>query len=139
MTAEFLAKDVALSVFTAWFLAQVALKILISSCRKKQVMWRAAVTGGGMPSGHATLVAALSTAVGLSQGFSSVMFIITIVFSILVIHETLQAKKVIVDFLAAIAEKHPKRHLLEELSHSIKEAAAGVAIGVIVVLLFYYI
>lgn len=138
MTGEFLAKDIILSVFTAWFLSQVVLKIITFSYKKGRIFLNAAFMGGGMPSGHSTLVAALSTAVGLSQGFDSVIFLVTIVFSILVVYETMVTKRVLADFLKLLAEKHPRKSLLEELSHSLVEVIAGIAIGVVVVLIFYY-
>jgi acid phosphatase family membrane protein YuiD len=138
MTGEFLAKDIALSVFTAWLIAQGILKIITFSYKKKKLFWRSAFMGGGMPSGHAALVTSLCTAVGLSQGFGSAIFIVALVFSFIVIYEVLHEKKVVVGFLEVIAKKHPKKHLLEELGHSILEVAVGIAIGVIVVLAFYY-
>jgi len=137
MTSGFLARDMAISVFTAWFAAQVLLKIITASYKKKKFFWKAAFMGGGMPSGHSALVAALLTAIALSQGFS-VILIMAFVFSAIVIYEVLLAKRVVADFLNVIAEKHPKKHLLEELGHSIMEVLVGVLIGVVVVLAFYY-
>lgn len=139
MTGEFLAKDIAISVFVAWFIVQVLLKTITSSYRKKKFFWKAAFMGGGMPSGHSALVAALSTAVGLSQGFDSAIFLVTLVFSLIVIYEVLLAKRVVADFLSVMAEKHPKKHLLEELGHGIMEVLIGAVIGIVVVIaLFYY-
>ncbi len=139
MTGEFFAKDIVISVFTAWFLAQILLKIITFSYKKKKLFLRAALVGGGMPSGHSTLVGALSTAMGMSQGFDSAIFIVTLVFSILIIYETLVTKKAIADFLKVMVEKHPKKHVVEELGQSELEVLVGVAIGIIVVLAFYYI
>jgi acid phosphatase family membrane protein YuiD len=138
MMGELLAKDIALSVFTAWLVAQVVFKVITFSYKKKEFFWRAAFMGGGMPSGHSALVASLCTAIGLSQGFDSAMFIVALVFSIIVIYEALHEKKVIVGFLEVIAKKNPKKDLLEQLGHSTMEVVAGIAIGIVVVLAFYY-
>ena len=138
MTGEFLVKDAAVAVVTAWLLAQVILKIITFSIKRKMLFLKAAFMGGGMPSGHSALVAALSTAVGLSQGFNSIIFMVTVIFSIVIIYETLVTKRAIADFLKVIAQENPNKHAVEQLGHSIKEVAAGIGVGILVVLLFYY-
>ena len=94
--------------------------------------------GGGMPSGHSALVASLSTAVGLSQGFGSPVFIVALVLSIIVVYEALHEKKIVAGLLEVIAKKNPKKELLDQLGHSSLEVLAGIAIGIFVVLAFYY-
>jgi uncharacterized protein len=130
--------EIALSVFTAWVIAQVILKIVTFSYKKGEFFWRAALMGGGMPSGHSALVASLCTAVGLSQGFGSAIFIVTLVFSIIVVYEALKEKKIVAGFLKVIAKKNPKKELLDELGHTSMEVIAGIAIGIAVALAFYY-
>ncbi len=134
---EFLVKDVALSVLIAWAAAQIILKIIVFSYKKKKLFIRAAFMGGGMPSGHSALVAALSTAIYLNQGFTP-LFIVTIILAALVIYDALLKKRVIGGFLAVLGEKHPKKHLLEELGHGVKEVLVGVLIGIIGVLIYFY-
>ncbi len=138
MIGELLTSEIALSVFTAWILAQGVLKIITFSYKKGKLFWGAAFMGGGMPSGHSALVASLSTAIGLSQGFGSAIFIVTLVFSLIVIYEALHEKKIVVGFLEVIAKKNPRKALLDQLGHSSMEVLAGIAIGIVVVLAFYY-
>ncbi len=138
MTGEFLGKEILISVLTAWFLAQVLLKIIVTSYKKKKLFLMACVRGGGMPSGHAALVAALSTAVGLSQGFLSPIFLVALAFSAILLYQVLLEKRVIVRFFNEIAKEHPKKHILEELGHDTMEVVVGVVIGIAVVLAFYY-
>jgi acid phosphatase family membrane protein YuiD len=138
MTGEFLGKEILASVLTAWFLAQILIKIIVTSYKKKKLFLRAGVMGGGMPSGHAALVAALSTAVGLSEGFYSPIFLVALAFSAILIYQVLLEKRVIVRFFNEIVKEHPKKHILEELGHDIMEVVVGVAIGIVVVLAFYY-
>src|SRR6476620_11061459 len=45
------------------------------------------VETGGMPSSHAASVAALSTSVGIQQGFGSVLFGVTMYFSLVVMYD----------------------------------------------------
>jgi len=132
-----MSKQIIISVFTAWFIAQILLKIIVASFKKKKLFIKAGVMGGGMPSGHSALVAALCTAIGLTQGFLSPLFIITCVFSALIVFQVLIEKRVIVRFFEEIAKEHPKKHILEELGHSALEVGIGLAIGIFVVLAFF--
>lgn len=137
---EFLVKDIALSVLFAWAFAQVLLKVLIFSWKKKRIFLKAAFMSGGMPSGHSALVAALSTAIYISQGFTP-LFVVTLIFAALVVYDVLLKKRVIAGFLAALAEKHPKKHLLDELGHGSVEVLFGLFIGILGVLVYsaYYL
>ena len=47
-------------------------------------------------------------------------------------------KKIVVGFLEVIAKKNPRKALLDQLGHSSMEVLAGIAIGIVVVLAFYY-
>lgn len=134
--AEFLVKDIALSVLIAWAAAQVVLKIIILSYKKKKLFLKAAFMSGGMPSGHSALVAALSTAIYINQGFTP-LFIVTLVLAVLIIYDILLKKRVIAGFLAVLAEKHPKKHLLDELGHGAVEVLFGVLIGILGVLIYF--
>jgi acid phosphatase family membrane protein YuiD len=135
--AEFLAKDIALSVLIAWAAAQVVLKIIVFSWKKKKLFLKAPFLSGGMPSGHSALVAALSTAIYINQGFTP-LFIVTLILAALIIYDVLIKKRVIAGFLTVLAEKHPKKHLLDELGHGIKEVLVGVLIGMVGVLIYFY-
>ena len=68
----------------------------------------------------------------------SIIFIVTVVFSLLVIYDVLLTKKAIADFLMVISEKHPKKQVLHELGHTLKEVLIGAIIGILVVVIFYY-
>ncbi len=138
MTGEFLGNEMVISIFTAWFLSQVVLKTAIASYKKKKLVLRAGTKSGGMPSSHSSLVAALATAIGLSQGFNSPIFLVALVLALVTIYQVLLEKRVIVRFFEEIAKEHPKKYILEELGHNITEVLAGVVLGIVVVLLFYY-
>lgn len=137
MIKPFLMSDVAFSVFTAFFLSQVVFKIITFSIKRKKVFLRAMVMGGGMPSSHTALVTALAVAVGLNQGFRTPLFIAVLVFSVLAVYDVLLTKKAVRGFLILLAEKHPRKELLDELGHSVMEVLFGVIIGLAVVLAFY--
>jgi len=138
MTAGFSGNELVLSVFTAWFLSQVVLKILIVSYKKGKLFLSAGTKSGGMPSSHSTLVTSLATAIGLSQGFHTPIFLVALVLAVITIYQVLLEKRVIARFFEEIAKEHPKKYILEELGHNITEVLAGIAIGIVVVLAFYY-
>ena len=68
---------------------------------------------GGMPSSHSAFVSALSTSVGLTEDFSSTIFLVTLGFSALIIHDAV----------------HIRKH------HKAKEVFIGVLIGIIITLI----
>src|SRR5439155_5047717 len=54
---------------------------------KRRWNLRRFVETGGMPSSHAASVAALSTSVGIQQGFTSLLFGVTLYFSLVIIYD----------------------------------------------------
>jgi len=92
-----------------------------------------------MPSSHAAAVAALSTAVGLSEGFSSTLFAVTLYFSAVIMYDAAGLRRAagrqaailnrLIDehFLHAETDTH---RLMEVLGHTPFEVAVGAALGV---------
>lgn len=99
-------KFIVISVISAWLLCQV---IKIFTSKKKKAFFEL----GGMPSSHSAFVSALSTSVGLTEGFTSTIFLVTLGFSALIVHDAL----------------HIRKH------HNAKEVTVGIIIGVIITLL----
>lgn len=64
-----------------WIIAQ-SIKIVINLLRGKRFNFKWLISTGGMPSSHAAGVAALSTACGLQEGFSSGLFALAAVFAL---------------------------------------------------------
>lgn len=127
-----------LATFSSWFLAQVILKVLITSLREHRFSGKAAFQQGGWPSSHTALVSSLSLSVGLTQGFSSVMFVVTSVFSILVIYEALVTRNVIGSINRLINKKFKDALLSESVGHSLFEVFCGLLIGGLVVFLVFW-
>jgi acid phosphatase family membrane protein YuiD len=118
-----------ISIFLAWFIAQGMLKTITRSIEKKKFYWRAIFECGGMPSGHAAFVAAVSTAAGMVSGFDSMIFYVALVFSILVVYETLVTKNAVVQIVRVLSEHYPQSHLIEKLGHTLIEIIVGAVIG----------
>ena len=96
------------------------------------------VETGGMPSSHAASVAALSTMVGLSQGFRSAIFDVTLFFSLIVMYDAAGLRRaagrqaVVLNRLIEEHFAHPEagaQRLMELLGHTPLEVLVGALLG----------
>ena len=129
--------------FLAWFIAQMA-KLAQTSIKERRLTLRSLADPGGMPSSHAALVMALSTAIGRIEGVTSALFAISIVFSFVVLYDAQGVRR------AAGRQAEALNRLIEDVFHSrgVREdrlrevlghtpfqvvvgAALGVAVGLI--------
>ena len=101
---------------------------------------------GGMPSAHAASVCALSTAVGLSEGFASTMFGAVAFFSGLIVYDAAgirQAASRQARLLNRMLEDLKAHHtiqgerVIELLGHTIVEVAVGAVYGIALAILLY--
>jgi acid phosphatase family membrane protein YuiD len=121
------------SIFLAWFIAQVVLKTITRSLKKKRFYWKAVFESGGMPSGHTALVAAASTAAGMVSGFNSMVFYIALVFSVIVVYEALVTKNAVMHIIKILSAEGHRRELTEKLGHTLLEVSAGALVGIVTV------
>ena len=97
MLVSFAENPIFLSSLTSWFLSQFmkALLVILKSRRRSPrevlatLLWRT----GGMPSSHSSLVAALATSVGFSEGLGSSIFIVTLALALIVIRDSLGVRR----------------------------------------------
>ncbi len=78
------------SAFSAWFICQLAKSLIAfiqSPDKKIRQLFQKFGSTGGMPSSHSAVVAALSLAVGFSEGFNSNLFIIAFFLATIVIRD----------------------------------------------------
>jgi acid phosphatase family membrane protein YuiD len=102
--------------------------------------FRRFVETGGMPSSHSAAVSALTTAVGLKEGFGSTLFGVTLYFSLIVMYDAAGLRQaagrqaVILNrlmnehFVEAEADRH---RLMELLGHTPLEVLVGATLGVL--------
>lgn len=96
------------------------------------------VETGGMPSSHAASVAALSTAVGLQEGFRSTLFGATLFFSLIVMYDAAGLRRAAgrhAAVLNRLIEEHFQdqagaQRLMELLGHTPLEVLVGGLLGV---------
>lgn len=129
----------------AWIIAQF-IKVVLGVFREKRFNFRWFVGTGGMPSSHAAGVSALSTSIGISYGFDSALFAVTLVFTLIVLFDA-QGVRFSSGKMAEVLNKMlddiywkkrlDDKQLKEFLGHTPVEVFAGIALGIIVSLLLY--
>ena len=98
---------------------------------------------GGMPSGHSASFAALSTVLGLFEGFSSAIFALSLGMTLIIIYDAVNVRYIVGEhgkLLNEIArtdksEKTKPQKLVE--GHTIPQAIAGILLGILVGSLVY--
>ena len=129
-----------MSAFLAGGGAQL-IKLVVNWLRTKKVDFRHLRMAGGMPSAHSALVSALSTAVGLTDGFDSSVAMIAVGFGLIVLCDAATVRRQcgdharllnrIVAKLSVSEElKVEAAHLQEVLGHTGREVVAGVVFGI---------
>lgn len=68
------------------FFAQV-IKFILFTIKNKKVNFKIFSTTGGMPSSHSAGVMGLSTMVGILQGFDSLLFAVSLGFSLIIMYD----------------------------------------------------
>jgi uncharacterized protein len=121
-------------------------KFISASIKKKKPDWPRIWESGGMPSSHSSSVLALTTAVAITEGLSSISFAICVVFSIVVMYDASGVRKeagqhanVINQITEFFSLKYDKKFhnekLKELLGHSRSEVFAGAVVGFLIALL----
>ena len=125
------------AVGLAWIAAQT-IKIIRLSVRRRFSIRRIVVTGG-MPSAHSAGTAAVATVVGLYSGVDSILFLLTLVFSLVTMFDAASVRRSVgkqavllnrmIDEIYAEGKLSEQR-LREFLGHTPVEVLAGAALGV---------
>jgi len=136
--SDLLSNRVLMVPSAAWLVAQI-LKVIISLITERRLNLRLLVSAGGMPSSHATLVAALATAVALQHGASSTYFAIAVVFATIVMYDAAGVRRAVgiqARLLNQMVEEffagHPisETHLRELIGHTPIQVFVGAGLGI---------
>lgn len=144
-----------LTSLLAMLIAQI-IKIPIHFLTSRELNWKLMFSAGGMPSSHTATVISLATAIGLTSGIYSNDFAISVVFSLIVMHDDTGVRrhagyhaevlnKLSVDFnriLNSLKDVNLKKtesreELKELLGHQPKDVFFGVITGIIVGVVTY--
>lgn len=126
--------------FISWFIAQ-ALKVVLTLLKDRRLDLNRMVGSGGMPSSHTSSVMGLSTAVGLTQGWSSPIYAVALMFSLIVMYDASNVRRNVgkqATLLNNIIEDLYKHHhveqerLIELVGHTPIEVFAGAILGIVV-------
>ena len=113
---------------------------------KKFNLYRLINGAGGMPSSHSSFVTSLTTIIGLNEGFDSVFFAISLIFSLVVMYDAMgvryetgkQAEILNVLVIGNKTFKEKTILLKEKVGHMPIEVFCGCILGILVASLFYY-
>ena len=132
---------------SSWALAQF-IKILIELKNTKKINTALIVSSGGMPSSHSSFVTAMTTSIGLKEGFNSSLFALSALFSLVVMYDAAGVRRAAGHQAAAINMLFKSfedqgikldKKLKELLGHSPIEVAAGAILGILVAIAVKYI
>jgi len=129
------------------FLVNQILKILIFYFSEKKWNLQRFIGMGGMPSTHSALTICITTVIGLTEGWDSTLFALSLVISFIVMadaagvrRETGEQAKVLNKILLEFFEEHKIRdkYLKELIGHTPFEVIVGGLIGLILAIILYY-
>ncbi len=116
--------------------------------REKRFNFKWFIGTGGMPSSHAAGACALATAVGLSEGFNSVMFALATVFAIVTMFDAQGVRRSAGQQAAILNKiiddiywkgKHEADQLMELIGHTPLQVIIGAILGCTLSMFLYKI
>ena len=128
------------SAFLGWIIAQT-IKMVIAAFKRKTFDFEYLVSTGGMPSAHTAMVVALTTSVGLTEGFGSPVAMVALAFTAVTMFDAATVRRaageqarVINRIVRAWRQEHqlPTRANLKELlGHTRTEVFWGMVVGIL--------
>jgi len=135
------------AVVISWFLAQSIKVILYRMSEGKLNLWHF-FEAGGMPSAHSASVVALTLGIGLTQGWNSPLFTISLVFALIVMYDATGVRRAagkqaeilnkVVDDIYSNGKVRIEK-LKEILGHDPIEVVAGAGLAILVTAIAYYV
>jgi acid phosphatase family membrane protein YuiD len=133
----------------SWIMAQ-GFKVILDMITNRKFDAGRVIETGGMPSSHTAFVMGLSTSVGITEGWQSVMFAVVICFALIVIydatnlrrdagHQAALLNKLVGQLLHGkiLHEQFSFRQLKELLGHNPLEVVVGAVLGIGVALILH--
>ncbi len=138
---------VLISALISWTIAQT-LKVLIDFWANRKWNWALLFHAGGMPSSHSAMVSATAYAIGWFYGFETPLFALATVFGLIVIYDATGIRRQAgqqAALLNTLIENFSKgregrqRKLREVLGHTPGEAVTGMALGISIAQILWWI
>jgi len=124
------------------------LKLLTDSVRGNFDLKNLLISYGGMPSAHTALATSITTLVGLEVGVDSLLFAVSLVFTVLVARDAISFRNIlgkqaaiINRFMAQLptSQTSDLPRLREQMGHSLLEVAAGALWGGVITFFLFLI
>lgn len=130
----------------SWGLAQV-LKVPIEYLTHRRLNWGLLFSSGGMPSSHSALVTSVTLAIGLFWGFDTPLFALAFAITMIVVYDAAGVRReagrhaekinvLINEFFSG--QQISEKQLKEVIGHTPAQVLAGVTMGIIIPLIFYW-
>ena len=110
-------------------------KVVLYSLRERRLALSYFLSAGGMPSSHSAFVTALTVSVGMGSGFSSDLFAVSCVFSVIIIYDAWRLRGAVehhARILTNLVARDPDLAagaINVRIGHSPAQLAAGMAVG----------
>ena len=130
--------------FFTWVAIQI-FKVIWDLVTTKQFNFKRVLGAGGMPSAHSAVVIALTTMVGRSQGTTSPMFGIALIFSLVVMYDATGVRReagkqahLLNEIIntPGLSQVQVKEKLVEALGHTPIQVFVGALVGFIIGMIF---
>ena len=127
----------------SWFIAQF-IKFIVHYVKKRRCDFRKFIDSGGMPSSHTAFTVSLATILGIHNGFSSDIFALSAIFSLVVMADAAGLRRAAgkqAEVLNKLVNSSEHVQLDKELKvllgHTPVEVFAGAALGIITGILIH--
>ncbi|MEO0283544.1 MAG: divergent PAP2 family protein [candidate division WOR-3 bacterium] len=144
MIREVISNDILLKTLLVGLIAQI-IKSILYSFKFKRWNWKWLTETGGMPSSHTASTFALTTMVGIREGFRSPLFAVTAFFTFIVMYDAAGLRRAAgrqAQILNKIMDefshtgKIKEERLRELLGHTPFEVIVGAILGIFLGLIF---
>ena len=130
--------------FVTWFCVQT-FKVLWELATTKKFNFKRIIGAGGMPSSHTSIVVSITTMVGRSQGIDSVIFAVSLIFSLVVMYDACGVRRqagkqarILNDIVntPGLTTVQVREKLVEALGHTPLQVIVGAIVGFTAGMLF---
>lgn len=130
--------------FVTWFCVQT-FKVLWELATTKKFNFKRIIGAGGMPSSHTAIVVSITTMVGRIQGINSVIFAVSLIFSLVVMYDACGVRRqagkqarILNDIVntPGLTTVQVREKLVEALGHTPLQVIVGAIVGFTAGMLF---
>lgn len=130
--------------FVTWFCVQT-FKVLWELATTKKFNFKRIIGAGGMPRSHTAIVVSITTMVGRSQGINSVIFAVSLIFSLVVMYDACGVRRqagkqarILNDIVntPGLSTVQVREKLVEALGHTPLQVIIGAIVGFTAGMLF---